>query len=218
MVIGKYLQGDLAFSPGERFNYNNGDFVILGAIISKLYGKSYEQVLREKILDPLGMKNTGLLKNADIVPGLSAGYGSKNGGYFNESFVQIQNFGAAGAMYSNAADMLTWNNALLTNKLLSKKFTEEMFTPSPKLGFVRLGSWAYELKFTDGKTARAVERQGYINGFCALSILIPSENFTAVFLSNTETQTLFQTYARTGLSYQLINALHASRSPKIPRL
>jgi CubicO group peptidase (beta-lactamase class C family) len=206
-VIGKYLQGDLAFQPGERFNYNNGDFIILGAIVAKVSGKPYDAVLKEKILDPLGMKNTGLLKNEDVVPNLAGGYSFKNGGYLNESFVQIQNFGAAGAMYSTAGDLQLWNRALLANNILSKKFTDEMFTPSPKLGFVALGSWAYDLKLASGKTARAVERQGYINGFCALNIIIPDEKISAVFLSNTETQTLFQTYASRGLSYEVLNAL-----------
>jgi CubicO group peptidase (beta-lactamase class C family) len=205
-VVGKYLQGDLAFVPGERFNYNNGDFIILGAIIAKVYERSYEAVLKEKILEPLGMKNTGLLKNADVVTNLASGYSYKNGGYFNEGFVQIENFGAAGAMYSTAEDMLAWDRALIDNKLLSKKLTDEMFMPSPKLGFVGLGSWSYQLKFANGKTSRIVERQGYINGFCALNILIPDENIAAIFLSNTETQTLFQTYAAKGLSYDVLNA------------
>lgn len=205
-VIGKYLQGDLTFVPGERFNYNNGDFILLGAIIAKISGKTYEAVLKEKILSPLGMKNTGLLKNEDIVTNLASGYGYRNGAYFNEGFVQIQNFGAAGAMYSNGEDLLTWNKALLENKILSKKTRDEMFTPSPKLGFVGLGSWSYNLKFANGKTSRIVERQGYINGFCALNILIPDENIAAVFLSNIETQTLFQTYTTKGLSYDVLNA------------
>lgn len=207
-IIGKYLQGDLAFTPGERFNYNNGDFIILGAIVARLHGKPYEQVLKEKILDPLGMRDTGLMRNETIVPNLAAGYGFKDGIYSNEGFVQIQNFGAAGAMYSTAADMLAWDDALLTNRLLSKKLTEEMFTASRKLGFVALGSWAYDLKFSDGKTVRVVERQGHINGFCALNILIPAENTAVIFLGNTETETLFQTYAAKGLSYTVLDALN----------
>ncbi len=207
LVIAKYLQGDLAFVPGERFNYNNGDFIILGSIVSRAYGKPFEAVLKEKILEPLGMKNTALLKNENVVAGLASGYSYKDGKYLNESFVQIQNFGAAGAMYSTAADMMLWDAALLSNKLLSKRWTDEMFTPSAKLGFVGLGSWIYKLKFPSGKTSRIVERQGYINGFCALNILVPEENISLVFLGNTETQTLFQTYASKGLSFDVLNEL-----------
>ncbi len=202
-VAGKYLQGDLIFEPGAKFNYNNGDFIVLGAIIERISGKSYEANLREKILQPLGMKSTGLLKNETIVENLANGYSFRGGKFFNEGFVQIQNFGAAGAMYSTAEDLLLCNKALMGYKLLSKKTTDEMFTPSPQLGFVALGSWSYQLKL-GGVSKTIVERQGYINGFCALNLIIPEDKLAVIFLSNTETQTLFQTYASRGLSFEVL--------------
>lgn len=206
-VIKTYLQKDLEFAPGEKFNYNNADFIVLGRIVEKVAGKDYETILREKILEPLGMKNTGLLRNETVIENLASGYSFKDGKYTKESFVQIQNFGAAGAMYSTGEDLLLWDKALLFNKILSKKYTAEMFAPLPKLGFVALGSWTYTAKFADGKTHKLTERQGYINGFCALNIIAPDDNVSAIFLSNTETQTLFRTYAAQGLSYQVLNAV-----------
>ena len=110
-------------------------------------------------------------------------------------------------MYSTAEDMLLWNTALLKNKLLSEKYRNEMFTPIKKLGFVALGSWSYPLELPKGKKVTVVERQGYIGGFCALNLIIPESGLSAVFLSNTETQTLFRTYANQGLSYDVIKAL-----------
>lgn len=205
-VIEKYLQGDLLFNAGEKFNYNNGDFIILGAIVERVSGKSYEQNLREKILEPLKMKNTGLLKNTDVTPNLAGGYTFKDGKFYRETFVQIENFGAAGAMYSTVEDLLLWDKALMSNKLLSKKFTGEMFTPSEKLGFVALGSWRYKLNL-GGRERTIVERQGYINGFCALNLIVPEEKTAVIFLSNTETQTLFRTYANQGLSFEVLNNL-----------
>lgn len=206
-VAGKYLQGDLLFEPGAKFNYNNGDFIILGAIIEKVSGKSYETNLREKILEPLGMKNSGLLKNETVVANLASGYSFKDGKFLNESFVQIQNFGAAGAMFSTAEDLLLWNKALMAYKLLSKKLTDEMFTPSTQLGFVAFGSWSYKLKL-GGAEKTIVERQGYINGFCVLNLIIPEDKFALIFLSNAETQTLFQTYASRGLSFEILKSIH----------
>ena len=205
-VIGKYLQADLTFEPGAKFNYNNGDFIVLGAIIERVSGKNYEANLREKITQPLGMKNSGLLRNETVIENLANGYSFKDGKYLNESFVQIQNFGAAGAMYSNAEDLLLWDKALMSYKLLSKKLTDEMFTKSPQLGFVALGSWSYKLKL-GGVEKTIVERQGYINGFCALNLIVPEDKLVVIFLSNTETQTLFQTYASRGLSFEVLKAL-----------
>ena len=81
-----------------------------------------------------------------------------------------------------------------------------MFTPSAKLGFVALGSWSYQLKL-GGVSRTIVERQGYINGFCALNLTVPEAKLSVIFLSNTETQMLFQTYASRGLSYEVLKAV-----------
>ena len=51
--VKKYASDDLEFEPGSKFSYDNGGYFILGAIIEKVTGKSYEQNLKEKIFDPL---------------------------------------------------------------------------------------------------------------------------------------------------------------------
>ena len=205
-VIAKYMQGDLLFEPETKFNYSNGDFIILGEIVARISGVSYEQNLRDKIFVPLGMKNSGIVQNEKVIENLATGYAFKDGNFINESFVQIQNFGASGAMYSSVEDLLIWNKALISNKLLSKKFTDEMFTPSPKLGYVALGSWSYKLKI-GGAEKKLVERQGHINGFSALNLLIPEDKFALIFLGNVNTQTLFNTYTGKGLSAEILKAL-----------
>jgi CubicO group peptidase (beta-lactamase class C family) len=206
-LIKMYLGNDLQFEPGSKFNYNNGDFIVLGAIIEKVSGKSFEQVLNEKILKPLGMKNTGLIKNGEVIENLASGYIYKDGKYFNEPFYNIENYGSAGAMYSTLDDMFLWDKALLENKLLSKENTEIMFTASPQLGFVALGSWVYDIKLADGKSYKLVERQGGIGGFSSLNIISPDEKLSIIFLGNIETGTLFRTYANQGLSFEVLKVL-----------
>jgi CubicO group peptidase (beta-lactamase class C family) len=57
--VKKYASGDLEFAPGSKFLYDNSGYFLLGAIIEHVTGKPYEQVLKENIFDPVGMKNTG---------------------------------------------------------------------------------------------------------------------------------------------------------------
>ena len=57
--VKKFTSGDLEFEAGTKYSYSNSGYFLLGAIIEKVTGKSYEQVLKENILDPLGMKNSG---------------------------------------------------------------------------------------------------------------------------------------------------------------
>ncbi len=205
-VVKKYLSGDLTFEPGAKFNYNNADFIILGAIIERISGKTFEQNLREKILTPLAMKNTGVF-DENIVENLASGYARKNGKFILETAYRMQNYYAAAAMYGTLDDLFLWDRALMTNKLLSKELTTEMFTPSAKLGFVALGSWVYSLKLGDGKKHKFVERQGNVGGFCNLNIIAPDDDWTVILLSNTETEALFRTYTGEGLSAEILKVL-----------
>jgi CubicO group peptidase (beta-lactamase class C family) len=74
--INKYLSEKLIDTPGTKFNYNNGDFILLGKIIEKIYGKSFEQVLNEQLLRPLKMSNSGFLHHKDIIKNIDEGYSS----------------------------------------------------------------------------------------------------------------------------------------------
>src|SRR6266545_953799 len=72
--VKKYASGDLEFEPGTKFNYSNSGYFLLGAIIEKVTGKPYEQVLQENILDPVGMKNTGYDHYGTILEKRATGY------------------------------------------------------------------------------------------------------------------------------------------------
>lgn len=76
--INKFLSEKLIDTPGTKFNYNNGDFIILGKIIENIYGKSYQQVLKEKILLPLKMFHTDYLHHEDIIKGIDHGYSNRD--------------------------------------------------------------------------------------------------------------------------------------------
>lgn len=73
-IIKKYCSGRLVTEPGKQMNYKNADYIILGKIIEKITGKSYNEVLSQRILEPLKMKQSGYLKNRDIIPGLVTSY------------------------------------------------------------------------------------------------------------------------------------------------
>lgn len=66
-LLAKFCSGDPLHPPGTTFGYNNGDYVVLGKIVERLYGAPYERALKEKILDPLQMKDSGFLHQSDVV-------------------------------------------------------------------------------------------------------------------------------------------------------
>jgi D-alanyl-D-alanine carboxypeptidase len=162
-LVSKFCSGKLVNEPGKVFDYNNGEYIILGKIIEKATGKPYDEVLKERILQPLGMKNTGMLYQHEIVKNLSSTYTTTDDGktFVNDMPVYIENWYAAGAMYSTTSDLLTFAHALFGGKLLKPETLDLMLKPG--LNDYGYSVWVGFPEF-GGKHYRAVNRPGGVMG------------------------------------------------------
>jgi len=169
----------LKFSPGEKYNYSNTGYVLLGLVIEKVSGLSYADFLRQNILEIIGAKNTGGYNNVDIISDLATGYYHKIGVPFPAPYENLELGDAAGFMYSTVADLLLYDQALYTEKLLSKKSLEQMFTPyKDNYGF------GWEIK--EEYNRKMIGHSGSNNGFSAYLMRYPEEKITVIVLSNSD--------------------------------
>lgn len=186
--ITTFLSEKLIDEPGTKFSYNNGDFILLGKIIEKIYNKPFENVLKEQILIPLKMQHTGFLHHNDIIKNIDEGYSADPSDPFalhmpTNSY--IDNFYSAGAMYSTPKDLLIFDQALFNYKLLNKSTLETMLTPDKKLEDTALGFWVYPKKFGSINTVFA-ERQGEGYGHSANWVHLVDKGLSLIILSNTK--------------------------------
>ena len=102
------------FAPGARRQYCNGCYIVLGAIIERISGVSYEKYIEENISKPAGMTATGPLQTDAIIPDVALGYTRHGGDGRLRSNVLMHGASgcAAGGGYSNAADLLAYAEAL----------------------------------------------------------------------------------------------------------
>jgi teichoic acid D-alanine hydrolase len=187
--ITRFCSGNLIDTPGKKFNYSNGDFIILGKIIENIYGKPYEEVLREKILIPLKMKHTDYLHHTDIIKGLDEGYDSDDSSTTRlhmPTNYYIDNFYSAGAMYSTPEDLLIFDQAIFNHVLLKKETVDLMLTSYKELGDVAFGFWVYPKQFGHVNTLFA-ERQGGGYGHHSNWVHLIDKGLTFILLSNTST-------------------------------
>lgn len=171
--------------PGKNFNYNNVDYLLLGLVIEKLRKAPWKTVVQERILDPLQMDDTGFLRKKQIPEGLARGYLCANSICNTEPAYFIENFYAAGNMYSTAADLLKWDQGLYGEELLSATNKALMYTSDPALGYVAYGSWTFNHPFVAGNPF-TVERRGGILGFNSVIMRFPKAEKTLIILSNTD--------------------------------
>ena len=195
--LAKYCSGPLTSPPGKEFSYNNGDYIILGKIIERLTGKSYEEVLKESILQPSKLADTGVLHQSQIIDGLASTYFIRDDlkALANDLPVYPENWYAAGAMYSTPGDVLKFSNALFGAKLLKKESLDLMLKPG--LDDYGYGVWSYETKVGE-KKFRTVKRPGQIMGAQAQLYHLVEPDITVIILSNTGTTDLDEFVAQIG--------------------
>ena len=198
-----FCYGTAKRSPGGKFEYNNCDYIVLGALLEAATGKTYEQLVQQRVIQPLGLKSWGLFPaNPKRAPLTARAY--KESGSEDDPQNPATD-GAAGGLYGNALDLAKWNDAVLNHKLLSAEATETMFQADPKLYGEALGSWAYDLSFNQ-EAVHIVERQGDIGSTQLLTLLLPGKHASVVIIANTDKVDLFNTYSKKGLGYQILEA------------
>ncbi len=168
----------LDFEPGTNYRYNNSGYVILGYIIEQVTGKRYEQVIREHILIPLQMNNTGFdFKNLKH-PDKSVGYNFIADGRGFKSPITDSTFSfSAGALYSTLEDLDKWNQALQNGKVLKKSSLKKAFTP-------RLAGYGLGWKMDTIAAQPVIAHTGLISGFKSYNIMLPERNTRIIVLSN----------------------------------
>ncbi len=187
-LVNMSADSTLQFEPGKNYAYSNSGYLLLGYIIEKVTGKSYEQVLQENIFTPLKMNNIGYDHHETLLKNRANGYEKNGRRYVNANFIDMSVPYAAGALYSTVEDLYRWDQALYGNQLLRKEEMDLLFTkhiPSGG-GYYGYGWGIGEIPL--GNTAERIETIGHgggINGFNTQLTRIPSDKTFIVLLNNT---------------------------------
>ncbi|NOX17370.1 MAG: serine hydrolase [Chlorobi bacterium] len=179
--IEHFHSGDLEFEPGTQFKYDNTGYYLLAAIIEEVTGKSFEEVLQEKILTPAGLTNTGV-ETEEEYPIKHEAYGYMKGvsKLRRDSYIFMPNAMGAGSMYSTVGDLFKWDRVLYTDKILSAESKKKMFTPY--LANYGFGWMIVSIPLPGGDSVKVITHSGGINGFNTVMTRFPDDdNFIAVF-------------------------------------
>ena len=167
------------FSPGAKYQYTNSGFFLLGYIIEKVSGQSYENYLRKNILDKLGMMNTGVDRLDTILPLRAKGYSKNNGKYSNAEFISLAWPYSAGILYSTVDDMYKWDRALYGTSVISASSKQKMFTPGK-------GNYGYGILIDSLDKHLRTWHNGGIPGFLTHISRYINDDVCIIVLSNDE--------------------------------
>jgi len=168
-------KGGSDFKPGAQTNYSNSNFVLLTFILENIYKKSYAELLEERIIKPLGLKNTCFGKKININDNECKSYKYKDGWKVEPETDMSIPLGAGGIV-STPVDLTLFINALFNGKLVSINSLTQMKTIKE-----RIGMGLFQMPF-NGHISFG--HGGNIDGFTSHFAYFPDSNISFAFTAN----------------------------------
>lgn len=178
MAISFFKDEPLDFEPGTKFLYTNSGYILLGTIIEKITGISYEDAVRKMILIPLKMTHTGF-----DYPALKSPYKTVPYSYISntkQEKTEIWNpglTGPAGQIYSTAEDLYLYYKGLRDNRIISKESFKKATTPY-------LSGYGYGWFIDDLYGKKLINHGGNIEGSTSYFAMLPDDDICIILLNN----------------------------------
>jgi CubicO group peptidase (beta-lactamase class C family) len=183
-----FIDKPMKFKPGEKFEYNDGGFILLGLVIECITGMKFEEYIAKTVLEPAGMTDSGYFAT-DMLPGRTAyAYIPNPDGSYRTNFFAVPVIGAPdGGAYTTAPDMARFWKALIGNRLLSAKWTDSMIKVQIATGsgvpydHYGLGIWINR----SGDKVRRIFLEGYDPGVALRSAFYSEYDVILTLIGNT---------------------------------
>ena len=186
-------QERLRFTPGEKFEYSDSAYVVLAQIIERVTGERYAEFLKETIFDPLGMHDTLVVdERKQKVPRLALGYANRDGRWQDITYTPENSIYGEDGIYSTANDLYKWDQALYTDRLVSRSTLEMAFTPGRANDgkeiltdvFTHPSSYGFGWFISSLHGEKLVEHSGGWSGYATHILRVPGRRVTAIVLTN----------------------------------
>lgn len=167
----------LNFQPGEQWAYTNLGYIVLGYLLERTTGQTYEEFVQENIFKPLGMNDSGLMSFVKVIPRRATGYWPGSNGLENAERPDARIGFSAGSLYSTTDDLLRWEEGLFGGRLLSPASLRKMTTPFKS-------DYACGLHVSRVNGRLMLEHDGNNIGFNADMAYYPEERLAVIVLAN----------------------------------
>ncbi|MDQ3077771.1 MAG: serine hydrolase [Pseudomonadota bacterium] len=171
--------------PGEKFDYNNSGYILVGALIEKVTGNGWAAEVERRIGKPLGLATLRDGTNETQVAAMAVGYTDGENGPERARKIHMSVPGAAGALIANAEDLATWGNALHHARVVPAPYYAQMIAKT-KLADGTFENYGFGLSQSQLRGSDAVGHGGGIFGFSSNSIYIPSNDLFVAVLTNSD--------------------------------
>jgi D-alanyl-D-alanine carboxypeptidase len=182
-LIDLFKDKPMQFEPGQHWAYCNSGYILLGAIIEKVSGQTYEEFVDSRIFKPLGMKGSGYGNTERVISRRIPGYQMGKNGFINAPYLSMTQPYAAGALLSTVDDLAVWSDAVFLGKLIKKELLDKALK-SYRLQDGESTGYGYGWFIADFDGHRSIEHGGGINGFTSYEMTFPEDGIFLAILTN----------------------------------
>jgi len=182
-VIETYAGSKLDFEPGTRYSYSNTGYLILGRVVEKVAGMPFGEFLNKCIFEPLGMNHTAFdpdLINSNFAKGHMSFILSPPEQVTLEAKGWIY---SAGAIFSTPSDLIKWNNALFSGRIINGHYLKIMTSPRT-LSDGNISNYGCGLAIGEKYGETIYSHSGAVNGFIAINWYVPNTKSSLILCSN----------------------------------
>ncbi len=210
-VINYFKQDSLDFLPNERHSYVNMNYILLGHIIEKISGKTYEEYIRKNIFKPLNMSNTFFPKDGQNITNKPKGYETENDKFVIHRPHSYSQSKGPGAIHSTAKDLAKWYEGLSTFKIISKESLYKAWQPF-KVNDIELSNYGYGF-YTDKKFGKlAVFHNGFTFGYSTSDLYFPEDDLLILVFSNVSDISTINTNT---IIFDIASTIYQNTIPKL---
>lgn len=201
--------------PGQNVNFSGSGYVLLGQVIEKVSGMSYEEYIEENIFGPLGMSDSGYDINRPGVADRAYGYLTIGENPLREESIDMSNGYSAAGLYSSLEDLHKWDRALYTEELVSRSTMNDYFSSYKKLFGITLGYGSTLIRLSDHE---AITRFGAIGGIAASYVRFPDDEIVFIVLTNNSATSIGYQGLSKSLTYDLTMMIleRPYHAPEVP--
>jgi CubicO group peptidase (beta-lactamase class C family) len=167
------------FEPGTQWNYSNSAYSLLGYIIEKATGKSWEQNVREIIFNPVGMSHSGFDYRMAPMPKAKGYYLVEGDSSIPAAMIDSSISYSAGAIFTTPEDLAKWDMSLMQKPVLSNTSMRNAWTP-------RMNKYGLGWFIDTIHNKPAIHHGGSIDGFMTQNIIVPQEGIAVIVMVNAE--------------------------------
>lgn len=184
-MIAEFKDMPVDFERGTKWDYNNSGYVLLGAIIEKVTGKAWHEVVAEKVTRPLQLTSIRYGVGEEQIAGMAKGYTMDGGRVAPSRAIHMSVPHAAGALVGSSRDLAKWSHALHHGKVVKNETYKQMIAKT-RLADGTETPYGFGIGLADVRDRVAIAHGGGIFGFSTYALYVPSDDLFVAVLTNSD--------------------------------